>query len=185
MYMGQWVRVDGPKVEEVYNATTYPITVSIWANAASFPGHSTIGGYETIFSKGDTSWTLQRFSLNRTFEACTKGPGNVTWHNCAITKAQTATNTWFHFVLVITPTNLTLYVNGARDAGTGNGKRTSPHPFGIGQQTQSLMGKREWDGILDEARVAKVARDANWVKLEFESQKDGSKFLSFGPTMMK
>ena len=46
------------------------------------------------------------------------------------------------------------------------------------------MGKREWDGILDEARV-QVARDANWVKLEFESQKDGSKFLSFGPTMMK
>ena len=47
------------------------------------------------------------------------------------------------------------------------------------------MGKREWDGILDEARVLKVARDANWVKLEFESQKEGAKFLSFGPTMMK
>ena len=38
--------------------------------------------------------------------------------------------------------DLTLYINGARETGTGNGKRTSPHPFGIGQQTQSLMGKR-------------------------------------------
>ncbi len=184
-YLGQWVRVDGPKVEEMYNAATRSISVSIWAKAATFPGHSTIGGYETVFSKGDTSWTMQRFSLNRTWEACTKGPGNVTWHNCAVSKAQIATDQWFHFMVVITPTNLTLYINGVRDSGTSNGKRTSPHPFGIGQQTQSLMGKREWDGVLDEARVMAVARDANWAKLDFESQKEGSKFLSFGMTTTK
>ncbi len=184
-WKGQWVRVDGPKVETAYNVSDKPITVSIWAKAASFPGHSTIGGYETVFSKGDTSWTFQRFSLRNVWEACTKGPGNVTWHNCAISKANIATEKWFHFMLVITPANLTLYINGVREAATGNGKRNSPHPFGIGQQTQSLMGKREWDGVVDEARVMGAARDPNWAKLDYESQREGSTFMSFGPTQTK
>jgi hypothetical protein len=96
----------------MYNATAArSITISAWTRAAGFPGHSTIGGYETVFSKGDTSWTLQKF-----------------------------------------------------------------------RQTQSLMGKREWDGIIDEVRVFSTAKDANWIKLEFESQKEGSKFLTFGQT---
>jgi hypothetical protein len=30
-----------------------------------------------------------------------------------------------------------------------------------------------------------VAKDANWALLEFESQKEGSKFLSFGAPMVK
>ena len=60
-WKGQWIRVDGPvdgpKVVDAYNATAErSITVSAWARASSFPGHSSIGGYETVFSKGDTSW---------------------------------------------------------------------------------------------------------------------------------
>ena len=126
-WMGQWVKVDGPKVEQMYNASDKPVTVSIWAKAASFPGHSTIGGYETIFSKGDTSWTMQRFSLRNVWEACTKGPGNVTWHNCAVSKAQIATDKWIHFMLVITPANLTLYIDGVRDA-QHRQRQTHQHP---------------------------------------------------------
>jgi hypothetical protein len=38
---------------------------------------------------------------------------------------------------------------------------------------------------MDEARVLGVAKDANWVKLDFQSQMEASKFLSFGPTQMK
>jgi hypothetical protein len=59
------------------------------------------------------------------------------------------------------------------------------HPLGMGQQTQSLMGKRNWDGILDEVRVSNVARSADWIKLDYESQKEGAKLVSYGPVMMK
>ena len=59
------------------------------------------------------------------------------------------------------------------------------HPLGMGQQTQSLMGKRNWDGILDEVRVSNVARSADWIKLDFESQKEGAKLVSYGPVMTK
>jgi hypothetical protein len=181
-WKGQWIKVDGPKVIDMYNATAdRSITISAWARAASFPGHSTIGGYETVFSKGDTSWTLQKFSFNNTWESCTKAPGSG--HYCAISsRNRTMANVWFHFTLVVQRSGLSQFINGAQDGRTGNGGRVSQHPFGIGQQTQSLMGKREWDGIIDEVRVFSAAKDANWIKLEFESQREGSKFLTFGQT---
>jgi hypothetical protein len=179
-WKGQWIKVDGPKVIDMFNATAErSITVSAWARASSFPGHSTIGGYETVFSKGDTSWTLQKFSFNSSWESCTKAPGSG--HYCAISRTnRTMVNVWFHFTLVITRSNLTQFINGAQDGRTGNAGRVSQHPFGIGQQTQSLMGKREWDGIIDEVRVSSVDRGANWIKLDYESQKEGQKFLTFG-----
>jgi hypothetical protein len=77
-----------------------------------------------------------------------------------------------------------------RDAGSGAGTRADSKPLGIGNQTQYLdpkyvKEKRSWDGLLDEARVLSVAKDANWIKLDYESQKEGSKFLSFGATMTR
>jgi hypothetical protein len=44
-------------------------------------------------------------------------------------------------------------------------------------------GKRnfEYAGDLDEARVHSLARSADWIRLEFENQKPGSGFPSFGP----
>ena len=82
------------------------------------------------------------------------------------------------------------FINGAKDAGSGAGTRLDPKPLGIGNQTQYLdpkyvKEKRSWDGWLDEARVMNVAKDANWIKLEYESQKEGSKFLSFGTTQTR
>jgi hypothetical protein len=182
-YKKQWIRLDGEK-NAMFNAVGHAITASIWTKVNSFGGRSKYGSYETVFSKGDTSWTMQRVGSND-WEACTKGPGTVTWHNCAIIKGAVVTGQWLHFVLVLTDGGLSAYLNGERRAGAGNGKRFSDHPYGIGQQTQALMDGREWDGIVDEARVLAVAKDANWIKLDFESQKEGSKFLTFGPTQPK
>jgi hypothetical protein len=44
-------------------------------------------------------------------------------------------------------------------------------------------GKRpfEYVGDLDEARIHSLARNAQWVRLEFENQKPGSAFPAFGP----
>ena len=180
-YKKQWLRLDDMAKNAMFNPTGRSITASLWTKPFSYAGRSRYGSYETVMSKGDTSWTIQRVG-SRDWEACTKGPGNVTWHNCAIVRGGVVTDQWVHFAIVMTDSNLTFYVNGERKAATGNGKRTSDHPFGIGQQTQALADGREWDGIVDEARVLAAAKDANWVKLDFESQKEGSKLLSFGPT---
>jgi hypothetical protein len=53
---------------------------------------------------------------------------------------------------------------------------------GIGNQSQFPEKGRQWDGWLDEARVLNVAKDDQWLKLDYESQKEGSKLLVFGKT---
>jgi hypothetical protein len=175
----QWIKVDSDK-RTTLNTTPKAITVSLWALAKSFPDRSTIGGYETVISKGDTSWTLQRRGTNNDWESCTRVPA---YHSCAISKTKTALDTWFHFTIVFANPTQTLYINGVKDAtATDQGWLMGDHPLGLGQQTQSLDGKRNWDGILDEARVATVARSADWIKLDYESQRPGQKFLTFGPT---
>ena len=174
----QWIKVDTDK-RASFNTGAKPITVSLWALAKSFPNRSTIGGYETVISKGDTSWTLQREGTTSHWETCVRTPP---YHSCAISKSSNAVNTWFHFAIVFANPTITLYINGAKDAtATDPGWLMGDHPLGLGQQTQSLNGKRNWDGILDEARVANVGRSADYIKLDYESQKDGQKLVSFGP----
>lgn len=173
----QWVKVDGPKVAQDFNGDAHPITATIWTNAESWRGY-----YETIFSKGDRSWTLQRDYQGR-MEACQY----VGYHACAITAAPT-TNQWVHWMLMQKRGSIVIWRNGVRVAGTGGTARYGDHAFGIGNQTQYNMGadwKRGFHGLLDEARVMSVEKNIDWAKLDFESQKEGSKFLVFGATQMR
>jgi biopolymer transport protein ExbB len=98
-------------------------------------------------------------------------------------------NKWTHYLIVQDTKNLTLYIDGKKAASTESFNQNSPNGFAIAHNYQSdkdpLKGKREWDGIFDEARVMSVAKDPSWILLEFESQKEGSKFLSYGEAQMK
>lgn len=42
--------------------------------------------------------------------------------------------------------------------------------------------ERYWIGTLDEIRVSRVARDSNWIRLEFETQKPGASAVVLGAT---
>jgi hypothetical protein len=177
-FKGQWIKVDDAKALTGYSATEHPITASIWAYANSYPGQSRIGNYETPFCKGDRSWTIQRDYQGR-WESCTKAPGD----SCAIGPAAQA-KVWLHLAIIQSKTRLSFFINGKMVAGTPSTGTMSPHPLGIGQQSQ-YDEKRQWDGLLDEARILSVEKNADWVKLDYESQKEGSTFLTFGPPMMK
>ena len=50
-------------------------------------------------------------------------------------------------------------MNASQSAGPWN---KGDHDLGIGNQTQNLRGRRQWDGILDEARVMQAARSPGW-----------------------
>ena len=174
--MDQWVQV--PDTTGKFRTTQ--LTASIWGRADSFPGRSGPGGYDTILSSGEY-WTVQKFSLNRVFESCFQ-------HICAVGKTQIATNTWYLFTVVRQGGSHRFYVNGVQDAGSGVNTRADFKPLGMGNQTQYLTNageKRSWNGIIDEARVLNVAKDNNWIKLDFESQKEASKFLVFGETQTR
>jgi Concanavalin A-like lectin/glucanases superfamily/Domain of unknown function (DUF2341) len=179
----KWIEVGGPKVVNDFNPVGHPITVSGWTNANSWGGY-----YETIFSKGDGTYSLQRDYMGRT-EVC-MSPSSGRYHQCAITSAP-PTKMWMHYMILRkdNPNDLSLFINGRKAAGTTAAGRNTMEAFGIANQ--SFRGKeptrtgRGFDGIMDEVRVMSVERNADWAKLEYESQREGSKFLSFGPTMMK
>jgi hypothetical protein len=172
-FKGQWIKVDDPKAITGFSATDHPVTASIWVYANSFPGHSRIGNYETPFCKGDRSWTIQRDYQGR-WEACTKAPSD----SCAIGPGAQAKQ-WVHLGIVQNKSNIRFFLNGRQVAQSGSTGMASPHPLGIGQQSQ-YNEKRQWDGLVDEARVMSVEKNADWMKLEFESQKEGSTVVSFG-----
>ncbi|HEY0710059.1 MAG TPA: DUF2341 domain-containing protein [Polyangia bacterium] len=177
----QWLGIEGPKVVTEYNAgPNKAVTATAWAYAHTFGGY-----YETIFSKGDHAWTLQRDYMGR-MEACT---WSGSYHACAITGAP-VTKRWNHYMVVSTTSQLTLFIDGRRVAGTASFNQTSDHGFAIAHNYEAhadaLAKRREWHGIIDEVRViVGPAKDANWALLDFGSQKEGSTFLTFGPTMMK
>jgi hypothetical protein len=176
----RWVRVDGDKAT-AFNPET-PLTVSVWALAHSYP----INSYETIMSKGDTSWSLQRVQYEDTgYQSCLLAGAQTTYHFCIydFEKQPRVTEEWVHFMLVLDEPNMTLYINGKLNAqGTGQSWNQGSHPLGIGNQTQLLGARRQWDGTLDEARVMQAARSLSWAKLDYETQKPMQKAISYGPS---
>lgn len=183
--MGQntarWVRVDGDKTSAFNPSATTAITASVWVLAHSYPIYS----YETILSKGDTSWSLQRVQYESTgYQSCLLAGGQPGYHFCIydFVKQPLVTEQWLHFMLVLQQPKMTLYINGELNAeGTGSGWNQGSHPLGIGNQTQ-FTSRRQWDGTLDEARVMQGARSASWAKLDFETQRPMQKAVTYGAT---
>jgi hypothetical protein len=182
----RWIRVSGDKTRQFNPAT--PTTVSIWALGHSYP----IRSYETMIAKGDTSWTLQRVAYGpgggaqkiagQGYQTCVRTPA---YHLCAYNFAGQAlvTKTWLHFMVVLDEPSVQLYINGELNASESAGPwNKGEHDLGIGNQTQHLAGRRQWDGILDEARIMQVARTAGWAKLDYESQREAPTLLKFGDT---
>lgn len=188
----QWVKVDSEK-RKLFDLTTQ-LTFSIWARARSYGNTKSVDGralvgYETIFAKGDNSWRLQKFGVR-------------SWHNppadlveicveqapkgdlCVIGRTDMKLDTWYHFTGVHDYPHVKLYVNGQLEMVD---KYTAPwtsgdHPVGIGNQSQFPDRGRSWDGVLDEARVMNVVKNAHWIKLDYESQREGQQFVKFSAT---
>ena len=174
----RWIRVSGEKAQQ-FNPGP-PITVSIWALGHSYP----IRSYETMIAKGDTSWTLQRvqYSTGQGYQCCVRTPR---YHLCAYNFAGQGlvTNEWLHFMVVLEEPSMKLYINGQLNTSQSDGPwNKGNHDLGIGNQTQNLGGRRQWDGILDEARVMQAARSPAWAKLDYESQRENPTLLKFGET---
>jgi hypothetical protein len=188
----QWVKVDSEK-RKLFDVTRH-VTFSIWAKARSFGNTRSVDGravvgYETMFAKGDNSWRVQKFGVRA-------------WHNppadlveicvereprgdlCAIGRTDMKLDTWYHFTGVHEHPHVKLYVNGRLEMVDRYDLpwTSGDHPVGIGNQSQFPDRGRQWDGVLDEARVMNVAKDTHWIKLDYESQREAQLLLKFGAT---
>ena len=189
----QWLKLDHPKKKKAFDLTTRG-TFSIWAKARSYQNRGdeakkALPGYETMFAKGDNSWRLQKYGTKswhkgvELIEMCVEQPPNADL--CVPGKTDMVPGQWFQIVAVHDFPKAKLYVNGVLDKSDTfdvNWVSGDGHPVGIGNQSQFPEKGRQWDGWLDEARVMNVAKDDAWLKLDYESQREGSKLLVFGKT---
>jgi len=189
----QWLKLDHPKKKRSFDLTTRG-TFSIWAKARSYSNKGdeakkALPGYETMFAKGDNSWRLQKFGIKSwhkppadKIEMCVEKPpsGDL----CVFGPTDMVLDKWFLVVAVHDFPKAKIYVNGVLDKEDTFDVNwiSGDHPVGIGNQTQFPEKGRQWDGWLDEARVLNVVKDDHWLKLDYESQKEGSKLLVFGKT---
>jgi concanavalin A-like lectin/glucanase superfamily protein/uncharacterized protein DUF2341 len=184
--MMQYLQVDGGvdknKVFDMPDHMTY----SIWVN----PKSHTVE-YQCMFSKGEGGFRIHFYGAadwtenkgKNIVEMCAEG--TTSNDMCPVKPGATdvALGKWTLITAVHDHPKLTLYINGAQEATLSEPemwKSDAMKAVSIGNNSSNL--KRAFDGLLDEARVLNVSKDANWVKLDFESQKEGSKLLVFGET---
>jgi hypothetical protein len=186
----QWIQVANEK-RKLFDVTD-KLTFSIWAKANSYSNKGdeatrALAGYETMFAKGDNSWRVQKFGPRSwhkppadLIEMCVEKATRADL--CVVGKTDMVTGQWFHLLVVHDHPQAKLYVNGVLDkAGAFDSEwKSDDHPVGIGNQSQFPQRGRQWDGMLDEARFLNVVKDDHWIKLDYESQREGQKLLTFG-----
>ena len=157
------------------------MTYSVWAFAKT---HTV--DYQCMLSKGEGSFRIHYVGPSTTVETCLEsGAGDDL---CPVNSKGTKVvpGKWFHLLAVHAHPRHAIYVNGVLQISVNDNvpwQSDPTKPVSIGNNSTFLAKtatSRSFDGLLDEARVMAVPKDDNWIKLEYESQREGQKFLTFG-----
>jgi len=90
-------------------------------------------------------------------------------------------DTWYYLVGIYNGSTLKLYLNANEDASTnksGNIRSTASNALVIGRR--AIGDNRFFQGVIDEARIANVARSTDWITTEYNNQNSPSTFYSVG-----
>lgn len=154
---------------------TAAITVSLWLKRSSTGSPTRVmlnkgdgatnadSSYEFVFNSSDEL----RFEINN-------GSG---WRTAQSPDAINDTTTWHLTHGTFDGSNVKIYVDGAL-------KTTTAFSGSINNDTQTLKvgelsnGTLKFAGSLDEIRIASVARSADWIATEFNSQNSPSTFYT-------
>jgi hypothetical protein len=97
------------------------------------------------------------------------------------------TNEWHYVVATYDGSWMRIYIDGVQDpnvmAKTGNIEPSSAENdvwIGHADQPQDVAWSGEWEGFLDEPRISRVARSADWIKTEYDNQYNPNSFYSLG-----
>jgi Concanavalin A-like lectin/glucanases superfamily/Domain of unknown function (DUF2341) len=173
--MKQWAEIPAAKTMLAPEKMTY----SIWLNAKS---HNV--EYQAMFTKGEGDFRLHYFGKAEYYgnrhltESCLES--STRNDICPVSRQGADVKPgggWFHILAIHDHPKTSFWVNGKMEA-----ELNAPEPWKTATAAKVMIGNnssstgRAFDGSLDEARLMVVAKDANWIKLEYESQKPGQKF---------
>ena len=171
----QWIQVplDKSTLYDMPDKMTY----SIWVRP-----NSRRVSYQCMLSKGEGSFRIHYYGTTNIVETCAEGTVNGDLCPVKENGTQVTPGKWWHLLAVHDRPKHSIWVNGAMEAGVdddGEVWKSDPTKMVMIGNNSSATG-RSFDGLVDEARIMNVAKDENWIKLEYESQKEGQKFSTFG-----
>ena len=150
-----------------YPYSDMPFTSEVWfraeiAGAAVFGW----GRYATRYNgkTGDGNEVVMNVGSPPSLSWWSDGPGGV---GAAVTPVM---GRWYHVAAVYSNGTSRIYVNGKLE-GSNYHKAAMSLMNDIGMTIGGLRGSFQFAGDIDEVRVSRVARSADWMKLEYENQK--------------
>ncbi|MFW9773419.1 MAG: DUF2341 domain-containing protein, partial [Candidatus Thorarchaeota archaeon] len=94
-------------------------------------------------------------------------------------------NEWHYVAATYDGSWMRIYIDGAQDPNimskTGNIEPSSAEKdvwIGHADQPQDVSWSGEWDGLIDELRISRVARSADWIQTEYNNQYNPNSFYS-------
>ncbi len=145
-------------------------TLSIWAYwAGPNDNHQILFSQRTYWSDTTSRFQWHYDNINKVFAAY----NNVDQRD-SFPEAEVPQNEWAYLTLVFKDGKLAMYVNAVQ---MGEAKDFVPTdlditvPFRVGGDEIAV---ETWNGSLDEVRVELTARSAEWIRLNYETQKAAS-----------
>jgi hypothetical protein len=152
-----------------------PITMSAWVNYTTYP----TGTANVMVLQGNSGYTQMVFRNTAGSPVGINSSGNGI---IVVSTSTPAINNWHYFVYTYNGSNSSrLYIDGALSASS----TTSPQ---AGTPTNIVFGSYNpgsgeyYNGYLDESRVINTNLSADWVKAEYNNQKDPAGFTIEGTT---
>ena len=134
-----------------------PFSFSVWAKSQPFSKK-----HQTIISKGDTSWRLQRSMESENIcLGCSglrvQGDGSDAYYGRIQAERNVNDGRWHHYVGVYDGQTLLLYIDGdlLASSNTRDRMNVSMYPLLIGANAEELG--REWHGRIDDVRIYSYA----------------------------
>lgn len=152
------------------------ITYSAWVN----PSLLSVA-YASIFSKSENGRVTTMLLKSNGKLACYLGTsGGIVNYDGTGANTVTAGN-WYYLTMTYDAANgLTGYINGALDASAPSGGDINVASDEIWIGGHPSINGRNFNGVIDEARISTVARDANWVWAEWMNMASNNVFDSYG-----
>lgn len=169
------------------------LTVSAWVNFSTLPN-----SYNTVEAKSEPSGNAGRSLLIRSdgkltaYVKTTAGTGGQYVPYDGTGSHTLSSGTWYYLAYTFDgsgSTTLVGYVNGAVDATVGGTGASSVGPLGANSAVESWGHDPPFDPkffgtLMDEARIASVARSANWLLTEYNNQGSPGTFFSVVDTTL-
>lgn len=152
------------------------ITYSAWVN----PNLLSVA-YASIFSKAENGRVTTMLLKNNGKLACyLSASGGIVNYDGSGANTLTAGN-WYYLTMTYDAANgLTGYINGALDGSAPSAGDINVAVDQIWLGGHPSINGRYFNGVIDEARISTVARDANWVWAEWMNMASNNVFNGYG-----